>query len=86
MTSAYRQISLQTLDVRGVPGTDGPSLSDLRLGLMMLFCGMMLTLGVTLSLAAHISPRDSGRPGVTIDAPVGTKADGTLVVIPTPGR
>ena len=70
MTSTYRLISLGSLDGQGLQVTAPPSLASLRLGLLMLFCGMMLTLSVTFSLAAQVPPRDGGPMHGRIDAPI----------------
>ena len=55
MRSPYHQIALECRPLRidGVEAaSQSPSLAMLRLGLTMLFVGLMLTLSVTLSLAA----------------------------------
>ncbi|NKI34690.1 hypothetical protein HFP89_05880 [Wenzhouxiangella sp. XN79A] len=57
MTSTHRQIALQALEIQAAESRSGPSLGSLRLGLGLLFCGMMLTLSVTLSLAVQVPMR-----------------------------
>jgi hypothetical protein len=54
MPSNHRQIALQAFDSADVEQGCRLSLSSLRLGLGLVFFGLMLTLGVTLSLAAHV--------------------------------
>lgn len=70
MSSPYLQIALECRPLRidGLEATTAPpSLATLQLGLAMLFAGMMLTLSVTLSLAATPS-RSSGAAATTTDA------------------
>ena len=55
MTSTYGQITLQAADFEEIDQPPGLSLSSLRLALGLLFFGMMLTLSVTLSLAAQVA-------------------------------
>ncbi|MBY6203610.1 hypothetical protein [Halomonas denitrificans] len=55
------------------PAAEPPSLTTLRWGLAMLFAGMMLTLGVTLSLDAA---GDGHRPS-TADSPRAERAAGS---------
>lgn len=54
MTSTYRQIALQPVDFEQIDPVSSLSLNSLRLALGLLFFGMMLTLSVTLSLAAQV--------------------------------
>jgi hypothetical protein len=73
MTSTYRQIALQPVDFEEINQVSSLSLNSLRLALGLLFFGMMLTLSVTLSLAAQVVDPSSVRndaPNQAVDSAV----------------